>query len=85
MSNTERQRQFRQRNPGYYGRLHAKRRAAEDALLHTMTVEQAQPARAVLMLPAPVEQVVFADRATIPTLAELRREREAVLVEHAAC
>lgn len=26
-TNTERQREFRTRNPGYYGRLHAKRRA----------------------------------------------------------
>jgi hypothetical protein len=28
MSNTERQRRFRERNPGYYGRLHRKRKAA---------------------------------------------------------
>jgi hypothetical protein len=26
MSNTERQRRFRERNPGYYGRLHRKRK-----------------------------------------------------------
>ncbi|MGI9014356.1 MAG: hypothetical protein ACR2GY_08920 [Phycisphaerales bacterium] len=26
VSNTERQRQFRERNPGYYGRLHRKRK-----------------------------------------------------------
>src|SRR4051794_36702573 len=31
MSNTERQRQFRQRNPGYYGRLHRKYRAEAEA------------------------------------------------------
>ena len=33
MSNLERQRRFRERNPGYYGRLHAKRRARVQALL----------------------------------------------------
>jgi hypothetical protein len=27
MSNTERQQNFRKRNPGYYGRLHRKRNA----------------------------------------------------------
>lgn len=31
MSNAERQRQFRARNPGYYGRLHRKRNAEIDA------------------------------------------------------
>lgn len=30
VSNTERQRQFRERNPGYYRRLHAKRRGATE-------------------------------------------------------
>jgi hypothetical protein len=33
MSNTERQRQFRERNPGYYGRLHRKRNAPIKAML----------------------------------------------------
>ena len=79
MSNTERQRQFRERNPGYYGRLHAKRRVT----LRAMAMQQAQPARAPLMLPAPVETFLFEDRATIFTLAELHHPREAVLVEHA--
>jgi hypothetical protein len=32
VSNTERQRQFRERNPGYYQRLHAQRRAEVKAL-----------------------------------------------------
>jgi hypothetical protein len=31
MSNAERQRQFRERHPGYYARLHARRRAGEKA------------------------------------------------------
>jgi len=87
MSNTERQRQFRKRNPGYYGRLHAKRRAESDARLYAMAMQQAQlaqlPAPVPLMLPAPVETFLFEDRATIPTLAELHHPRDAVLVEHA--
>ena len=33
MSNTERQRLFRERHPGYYQRLHAKRRAATKAAM----------------------------------------------------
>jgi len=83
-SNTERQREFRERNPGYYGRLHAKRRAESNVMVLAMAIQQAQPARAPLMLPAPVEQLIFADHATIPTLAELHHPRDAVLVEPAA-
>jgi len=83
MTNTERQRQFRKRNPGYYGRLHAKRRAQSKPTLYAMAMQQAEPARAPLMLPAPVETFLFEDRATIPTLAELHHPRDAVLVEHA--
>ena len=33
MSNRERQRQFRERNPGYYGRLHRRQKAEVDALI----------------------------------------------------
>jgi hypothetical protein len=33
MTNTERQAEFRRRNPGYYQRLHARRRAAVRALM----------------------------------------------------
>lgn len=64
VSNTERQRQFRQRNPGYYGRLHAKSRAESKARVAALlaAAEQAAlpepvaiPVKPVLMLPAPVE------------------------------
>jgi hypothetical protein len=55
VSNTERQRQFRERNPGYYTRLSAKRRAQA-------AVPLAQPIEVVverkpLLLPAPVERL----------------------------
>src|SRR5262245_52380147 len=57
-SNTERQRQFRKRNPGYYGRLKRRRRAELAPLVAAMQAEQAAaaaPARTEpLMLPAPV-------------------------------
>ena len=70
MSNTERQRQFRERNPGYYGRLHRKRKAELEAMARAtvearvaaaVTVEASVQVTAVrrepLMLPAPV--VIF--------------------------
>ena len=61
-SNAERQRQFRKRNPGYYGRLHARDRAARNARVAMMRLE-AQRANSVprepLMLPAPVEVIEF--------------------------
>lgn len=58
MSNTERQRLFRERNPGYYGRLHAKRRAAIHALAAAKQAQQVVQ-RDVLMLPAPGESSVL--------------------------
>jgi hypothetical protein len=59
-SNTERQRLFRKRNPGYYQRLHAKRRAKIAAMVAAMNAvppetQQALAApRQPLLLPAPV-------------------------------
>jgi hypothetical protein len=73
MSNTERQRQFRERNPGYYGRLHAKRRAAETAALEAKRVAlQAQAAvvkREPLLLPAPAVTIEIPGINSIPTNA----------------
>ena len=79
MSNTERQRRFRKRNPGYYGRLHAKRRAAVRASVAAQAAQAAvtfAPARAEpLMLPAPVEQVVIPGVNAIPqTLTATARD-----------
>jgi hypothetical protein len=55
-SNAERQREFRRRNPGYYGRLHAKRRADAKALAaQRAAVAQLLAVKPTpLMLPAPV-------------------------------
>jgi len=86
-SNTERQRQFRKRNPGYYGRLRRKQKAeaeARAAARKMMAAWQAEFARMPLMLPAP-------DQVSIPLVADLLRDleaaaaapREAVMVERA--
>ena len=75
MTNTERQRQFRERNPGYYGRLHAKRKAALEAGIAPGTAPQ--PARASLMLPAPVETIEIPGLTTLPTPAQWQAAREA--------
>jgi hypothetical protein len=63
VSNTERQRQFRERNPGYYGRLHARRRAAVNA-----RVACAANASALAEVPA-VAEVAVAQRALVEALA----------------
>ncbi len=77
MSNTERQRKFRERNPGYYAHLQAQRRApikAARAKLKAMQAElfAAQLAMAVkrepLMLPAPVEMIEIPGMTTIDAI-----------------
>jgi hypothetical protein len=85
MSNAERQRQFRERNPGYYGRLHAKRRAAVRAFA-AERVAAATPARsAMLLLPAPVELLLIPGLNAIPkTLAELRERAPVPIPRQAA-
>jgi hypothetical protein len=73
VSNAERQRQFRERNPGYYGRRKAKERAASkawaaarvaevDAVTAILYAYTTQP----LMLPAPVEPIEIPGMTTIP-------------------
>ena len=77
-SNTERQREFRERNPGYYGRLHRKRKA--ERLAHRAGVEFAAAltrATKVLMLPAPVETIEIPGM-TFPVMRDLRAEAVAV-------
>lgn len=68
MTNAERQRRFRERNPGYYQRLHAKRRAGEKArAAELIAAAQAMAAkREPLMLPAPVETIEIPGMTTIP-------------------
>ena len=55
MTNTERQRKFRQRNPGYYGRLHARRRA--ECELMPVAIAVVETHKEMLALPAPVVMV----------------------------
>lgn len=68
MSNTERQRQFRLRNPGYYGRLHRARKARIDAALAAKAAAEAQTP---LLLPAPAETIRIPGVNAIPTREEL--------------
>lgn len=78
MSNTERQRRFRERNPGYYQRLHAKRRAEVQALGERRRAIALMLAKPVpLMLPAPVETIEIPGMTTIGTIGEASRSREA--------
>jgi hypothetical protein len=83
MSNRERQRRFRERNPGYYGRLHAKRRAKiAAALAEREAVAQILAVkREPLMLPAPVETIEIPGMTTIEAIPA--REKLAVLREAA--
>lgn len=62
MSNAERQREFRKRNPGYYGRLHRKRKAevAEYGRMQAFALAFST-IKPVLMLPAPVETMGLFD------------------------
>jgi hypothetical protein len=69
MSNNERQRRFREGNPGYYARLHARKRSAWKAAATRRRVEAAlaaaAPKREPLMLPAPAEPTEIPGRNTI--------------------
>jgi len=75
-SNAQRQREFRERNPGYYQRLHAKRRADVDARLLATQAAAPQASRAPLLLPAPVETIEIPGM-TIPAIGQ----REAIALE----
>jgi len=92
MSNTERQRLFRERHPGYYQRLHAKRRARVKAALPALQVKiemevaaklQAwreaivPPVRATHLLPAADECFSISQFLVLPRVAEMAVLREA--------
>jgi hypothetical protein len=64
MSNAERQRQFRERNPGYYTRLRAKRKAQMEAFAAARVAAAAR----VLALPAPVEMPIIPGMNTIEAM-----------------
>jgi len=77
MTNTERQRLFRQRHPGYYQRLHAKRRAMIKARRKQRELEKAYLRMIIppvqLCLPAP-DQV---STVNIDFIAMFRAEQDA--------
>jgi len=85
MTNTERQRLFRQRHPGYYGRLHRQRKAKIDALLAARQTEQcivvAEPVKTLLALPAPAVVFNFPGVNTIPAIPVERGVAETIAVE----
>jgi hypothetical protein len=72
--NAERQRQFRERNPGYYGRLHARRRAEISASLAQQAAasEVIAAKREPLLLPAPVELLEIPGINAIPATMPVR-------------
>ena len=76
MSNAERQREFRERNPGYYGRLHRRRRAGEKAAVAAMKAQMVAmaPKREPLMLPAPAELLEIPGINVIPASMPARAE-----------
>jgi hypothetical protein len=86
VSNVERQRQFRERNPGYYKRLHAKRRAAvEELSAQRLAAAQATVVkREPLMLPAPVETIEIPGMTTIPSTIAMPAPEPLPVAKHAA-
>jgi hypothetical protein len=81
ISNTERQRQFRERNPGYYRRLHARRRGkASLPLVQLVGLEAAKEIRREpLMLPAPAVLIEIPGMNAIPTAASARSAETVLL------
>jgi hypothetical protein len=89
VSNTERQRQFRERNPGYYARIQAKKRAASKAYVAAMRQKERAIAAMLaksrqLLLPAPVELPAIAGMNSIDALRDALRKREAVPIARQA-
>lgn len=84
MTNTERQRRFRERHPGYYGRLHRQRKARLQAYSATKALRVkaaalvAEWAKTPLMLPAPAITFEFPGINALP--ARSVETREAVMV-----
>ena len=79
VSNTERHRQFRERNPGYYGRLHRRRKEEVRAYGEARRAAEAMVSltfKPVLMLPAPVEVIAIPGINAIPAVREAIPTRE---------
>lgn len=77
MSNTERQRAFRERNPGYYGRLHRQRKAEQRAFVaaHNAAKQLVALKPMPLMLPAPAEDPAMAALNALKASLASRAER----------
>lgn len=87
MSNTERQRRFRERNPGYYGRLHRQRKAEVAALRAKLEWCKAFiEVKTQLMLPSPDQVSCKAGAELLEQIgqAATSRELERAAVERAA-
>jgi hypothetical protein len=70
MSNNERQRHFRERNPGYYGRLHARGRAgAKAGAAQLLAAAKAMAEKhEPLALPAPAVTIEIPGMTMIPAI-----------------
>jgi hypothetical protein len=75
MSNVERQRLFRLRHPGYYARIHARKRAAARAAAAQPVAVEQTPAvrREPLLLPAPVKLLEIPGINAIPAAMPVRQ------------
>ncbi len=88
MSNSQRQRAFRDRNPDYYRELHAKRRAEARAGVMAMqmetainiAIEETQTVKEPLALPAPAITFEFPGINAWPTRESIERQKVAVRV-----
>ncbi|MGN6625773.1 MAG: hypothetical protein ACTHLN_04065, partial [Tepidisphaeraceae bacterium] len=80
--------QFRERNPGYYGRLHRKRKAELEAFTAARVAAQAatMAVREPLLLPAPAETIRIPGINAIPTPQELQamRQQQAERIDRSA-
>jgi hypothetical protein len=84
-SNYQRQVEFRKRNPGYYGRLHRKRKAEAEAYRAAQLARAATaalPASRQLLLPAAsCEQLTFLDFLQPQLQSQAQREAELVVID----
>jgi hypothetical protein len=83
MSNLERQRRFRKRHPGYYKRLHRKRKAAEQALGEQLKLEKAIRQFMAQQLPPPERCLPAPEQVTPSWADQLMRDVQKAAAERA--
>lgn len=81
MSNTERQRRFRERNPGYYKRLHAKRRAQVKAGLEMLARERAIARIIAPSMPPPERCLPAPEQVTPAWAGQLMRDVQSAVAQ----